>query len=219
VCGTSNGSREFVHAGWPWPLLCRFANTQGGLFTLSKFPIVREKFSPFSRLNHSITEMLGNKGILESIVTTPQGEMRILNTHLHAAEGFWGSWLALGSWVRFKQFKKILDYAGEDTGIPTILAGDFNEHAIIKQEELVRLLENTGLVQPLAEQPIAATFRRENIFVDTWSNRPDISQCLDYILVRSFDRFNLVAHSYNPVYLKPELSDHDPIILVLTLKQ
>lgn len=198
-------------------LLYRFSNARGGLFTLSKFPVVSEKFIPFSRLNHSVTEMLGNKGILESIIKTDQGTMRILNTHLHAAQGFWSPWLALGAWIRFKQLKKLINFAGSADGQPTILAGDFNEHAIIEQEQLARLLTYAGFVSPLVEEKLAPTFRRENIFAASWDSELGDSQRLDYILVRSLD--GLAVADYQPVYLTPELSDHDPIVLTLTRKQ
>lgn len=60
------------------------------------------------------------------------------------------------------------------------------------------------------------SYRLNNPLVDNWINRVSYSRRLDYILVSLVEKLGLKVVQYEPIYLTPPLSDHDPIILSLS---
>jgi endonuclease/exonuclease/phosphatase family metal-dependent hydrolase len=51
--------------------------------------------------------------------------------------------------------------------------------------------------------------------VDNWLNRIRFPKRYDYVFVKNTDAVGLQVVRYEPEYLKPPLSDHDPVILEL----
>ncbi len=184
-----------------------FSNQHGGLLTLSKFPIISEKFIRFGVAGRFWTEWMGDKGFLETILKTPWGLLRVINTHLHQP---------LPS-IRYQQLKKIFSYLDEDQKTPTIVAGDFNQDALLKDPSFIEILNNTNFSHPDILSDITYdTYRLDNHLTQTWLNKLKQSGHLDYIFIKSQEKLGLRINNYSPLYLPEPLSDHDPIVLTLS---
>lgn len=191
-------------------LFLKVFDKTGGLMILSKFPIKFKRFVPYSRLfNSAVGEVFARKGFLEVMLQTPKGDLRVINTHLHEETPFFDKS------VRLAQIKKILDQI-EGGDIPTLLMGDFNQHSLSHQKDFSEHLDSFGLSHPLHSESHIPTYRPENKYVDSWMNRTKIPKRFDYILVKNLEKLELVATHYEPQHLEVELSDHDPLVLILS---
>lgn len=198
----TNSSIQKLYQKW-----LDFSNHQGGLLTLSKFPIISEKFIRFGISGKFWTEWMGNKGFLETFLKTPWGVLRVINTHLHQPRMS----------VRFQQIKKMFAYLEQDQETPTILAGDFNQDVLLEDIDFLKVLNNTNFIHPgiLKDAP-RHTYRLNNLLTQTWLNRLKESGHLDYIFIRFLEKFGLQVREYTPIHLAEPLSDHDPVILKLS---
>jgi endonuclease/exonuclease/phosphatase family metal-dependent hydrolase len=161
-------------------------------------------------LSSAFVELFTAKGVLETVLETPNGELTVFNLHLHMP-----SWV-LGRNVRLRQMKRAVEVLGKQTG-PAILAGDFNEDKLCEQPEFTAILEAARFSSPSnLGKEMLPTYRLENEFVDIWINRDHAPSCFDYVFTRSLEDLDLHVVSYEPVYLTPALSDHDPITLTLS---
>src|SRR5262249_38163106 len=106
-------------------------DTTGGLVIFSKFPIIRYKFIPFNQFTPSLIEHIGRKGVLEATIETPYGVVQLFNIHLHVGKHF------LAHSIRVKQLKSVLELMKSYGNVPVILAGDFNEDALMDQKKFV----------------------------------------------------------------------------------
>ena len=187
-------------------------DTTGGLVIFSKFPIIQYKFIPFNQFTPSLIERIGRKGVLEAIIETPYGVIQVFNIHLHVGKNF------LAHSIRVKQLKSVLDRMKSQPNLPIILAGDFNENALMEQKKFVTILQSRGLTHSLhfEQYEFMPSYRIKNPFVNNWLNRSKYSRRLDYILVRLTEEFDLKVVQYEPMYLIPPLSDHDPVFLSLS---
>jgi len=188
-------------------------DTTGGLVIFSKFPIVQDKFVPFKQFTPSVIERIGRKGILEATIETPYGIIRVFNTQLHKEQRFFAQS------IRVKQVKTILERIQAQQHVPVILAGDFNENALMEQKKFVTILQSRGLMHSIhfERYEYLPSYRLNNPLVDNWINRVSYSRRLDYILVSLVEKLGLKVVQYEPIYLTPPLSDHDPVILSLSL--
>jgi len=187
-------------------------DTTGGLVIFSKFPILQHKFVPFNQFTLSLVERIGRKGVLEATIETPYGVIQVLNTHLHMGKSFFSRN------TRVKQLKSILERMKVQPHLPVILAGDFNENALMEQKKFVTILQSRGLTHSLhfEQYEFMPSYRIKNPLVNNWLNRSKYSRRLDYILVRLTEEFDLRVVQYEPMYLIPPLSDHDPVFLSLS---
>ena len=188
-------------------------DTTGGLVIFSKFPIIHNTFIPFKHFTPSMIERIGHKGILEATIETPYGHIQVFNTHLHKEQRFFAHN------IRVKQLKTILERIQEQQHLPVILAGDFNENALMEQKKLATILQSRGLMHSIhfERYEYLPSYRLNNPLVDNWINRVSYSRRLDYILVSLVEKLGLKVVQYEPIYLTPPLSDHDPVILSLSL--
>jgi endonuclease/exonuclease/phosphatase family metal-dependent hydrolase len=182
----------------------------GGLLTFSKFPIKSVRFIPFGRRGFSVSEILGNKGALETMIETPKGIMKVINTHLH----YQSSKLVSTAPIRLRQLRDL--FAGTKRGeeVPIVLLGDFNEHAMFTKSAFESVFKSQGFLCSEADTR-APTYRKENLFVDNWINRVRESYRYDYIITKNIEKTGLSIYSYAPLYLDPPLSDHDPVSIIL----
>ena len=197
-------------------LFFKLLDMSGGLVIFSKFPILESNFVSYSRLfNSAAGEVLARKGFLEAIVKTPKGKIRILNTHLHEETPLFDQA------VRMSQLAKLFGLIRQDN-LPTILTGDFNEEALMHQEKFSALFDSRGFKHPIKAanaKDVVPTHRPGNPYVDNWMNRTSIPKRYDYILIKGMDKLGLAATRYEPQIINPPLSDHDPILLVLSEKE
>jgi len=184
----------------------------GGLLTFSKFPIKSVRFIPFGRWVLSASEVIGNKGVLETVIETPKGLLRVLNIHLHHQS----SKFIKTKKIRLRQLRKLFRTLKHESDMPIILAGDFNEHAMMEHQSFATLFEKAGFVHHNNGTELLPTYRIGNYFVNNWLNRVPQSQRYDYILTRDIEKIDLHFYSYGPWYIEPPLSDHDPVILTLS---
>ncbi len=181
----------------------------GGLLTFSKFPIKSVRFIPFGRWAFSVSEIIGNKGVLETVIETPKGLLRVLNIHLH----YESSKVFKTSQIRIRQLRKMFAALKNDESIPTIIAGDFNQHDMMRSAPFAQLFSRKGFV--CIEESLLPTYRAENPLVNNWINRVAESRRYDYILAKNINKLGLKVKSYTPLYLPTDLSDHDPVSLTL----
>ena len=197
-------------------LFFKLFDMSGGLVVFSKFPIIRSNFVSYSRIfNSALGEIVARKGFLEVILKTPAGEIRVLNTHLHEETPFFDRT------VRLSQLAKMFGLLSGEKDMPTILTGDFNEHALQNQQDFSILFESSGFQHPFHNGHASnetPSYRPENPYVDNWINRTVVPKRFDYVLVKDLKKIGMRAVQYGPQHLKPELSDHDPILLELSDK-
>ena len=144
-------------------LLFKHLDLTGGLVTFSRLPILSSRFIPFRRfVDMDFAEYIARKGILETIVTTSEGPLCLLNTHLHAG----GLHVDVETNIRRRQMNQILQVLVARNDMPIILAGDFNEHEMLKHP----------VHGPAMERPASWT----QIFIYGESRR-----IMQYIVVRS----------------------------------
>ena len=187
-------------------------DTTGGLVIFSKFPIIQDTFIPFKQFTPSLIERIGRKGVLEATIETPYGVMQVFNIHLHMGKNFFAHS------IRVKQLKSVLELMKEQRHAPIILAGDFNENALMEQKKFVTMLQSRGLIHSSSfeQYEYMPSYRLNNPFVNNWLNRIKYSRRFDYILVSITEEFDLKVVQYEPIYLIPALSDHDPVFLSLS---
>jgi len=159
-----------------------------------------------------LIERIGRKGVLEATIETPYGVIQVLNIHLHMGKNFFARN------IQIKQLKSILERMKVSLHLPVILAGDFNENALMEQEKFVNILRSRGLTRSVhfEQYEFMPSYRIKNPIVNNWLNRSKCSRRLDYILVNLTEDFDLKVVQYEPMYLIPPLSDHDPILLSLS---
>jgi endonuclease/exonuclease/phosphatase family metal-dependent hydrolase len=187
-------------------------DTTGGLVIFSKFPIIQHQFTPFNHFTPSVVERIGRKGVLEATIKTPYGTIQVFNIHLHVGRHFFAHK------IRVKQLKSVLERIKIQPHVSSILAGDFNENALMEQKKFVTMLQPRGLTHSLyfEKYEFMPSYRIKNPLVNTWINREKYSRRLDYILVNLTEDFYLKVMQYEPIYLNPPLSDHDPVFLSLS---
>ena len=187
-------------------------DTTGGLVIFSKFPIIQHTFIPFNHFTPSLIERIGRKGVLEAIIETPYGAMQVFNIHLHMGKNFFARS------TRVKQLKSVIERIKLHRYLPIILAGDFNENALMEQKKFLNILQSRGLIHSeyFGQYESMPSYRIKNPFTNNWLNRSKYSCRLDYILVSLTEDFDLKVAQYEPMYLTPPLSDHDPVFLSLS---
>ena len=89
----------------------------------------------------------------------------------------------------------------------------------MEQKKFVTILQSRGLMHSIhfERYEYMPSYRLNNPLVDNWMNRVSYSRRLDYILVSLVEKLGLQVVQYEPIYLTPPLSDHDPVILSLSL--
>jgi endonuclease/exonuclease/phosphatase family metal-dependent hydrolase len=182
----------------------------GGLLTFSKFPILSINFISFGRRGAAVSEILGNKGALETVIETPKGIIKVINTHLH----YQSTKMVNTASIRLRQLRDIFSNIRNEDPVPIILAGDFNEHAMFSNDAFETIFKAEQFSY-LESDNRAPTYRQENFFVNNWINRIRESYRYDYIVTKGIEKTGLSVYAYAPLYLHPPLSDHDPVSMVL----
>jgi len=183
-------------------------DTTGGLVIFSKFPIFSRAFIAFDFISFAPQESAGKKGALVANVQTPQGKLRIVNTHLCQRSLF------LEKRTRLNQMRRILNVLSLQSAMPTVIAGDFNEKDIFKNKIFGALMDAHTFVHPSTDE-FHPTYRKENPYVNIWMNRISHSKRIDYIMHNDLSPLNLISSEYSVLYPERLLSDHDPVVLVL----
>ena len=123
-------------------LLFKHLDLTGGLVTFSRLPIISSRFIPFRRfVDMDFAEYIARKGILETILTTSEGPLCLLNTHLHAG----GLHVDVETNIRRRQMNQIMKVLVARNEMPIILAGDFNENEMLQHPVHGPAMERLGV--------------------------------------------------------------------------
>jgi len=191
---------------------------QGGLVTLSKFPVFSQSFYAYPTFNNmKLDEKIGEKGVLMTRIKIGDAFGLIINTHLYAGRS------EEDSKLRLKQIKFLIGKVKQDSLSENdrfiLLCGDLNlTHPAIQKEnatpntdfEAFRLLEAAGFINPYDQIPVGFTYDPEkNPYANLWYNRPEKKQILDYILIRTQNHSRLEISSHEVIFDENLiLSDH-----------
>jgi len=97
---------------------------QGGLMTLSKYPIISEQFFPFTESqNASVIEKIGAKGFLFTTIIRNGKPINIINTHLYSGST---QFAARERMHQVKEMQQLLNGMESYQKHPTFLCGDLN---------------------------------------------------------------------------------------------
>ncbi len=208
----------FYASGRDKPIL--YGNS--GLVTLSKFPIRSKEFSKFPPvfpILGQFQELFTGRGVLETVIETPLGLLRVFNTHLHMPDYY------KSRQIRLKQMQSASEFIAlkNKDGMPSIFAGDFNEDKIWDAPDFMAYFKKLNFHYPFLEREdsYASTYRIENSFVDMWPNNYDMDhpKRFDYIFLNNIKKLGIEEVSYKPLYFNPTLSDHDPVEIILSDKK
>ena len=114
----SGGAREEISLAFG-PAYVTARCDGGGLMVLSRYPILRERFTPFPfDWDLSLPEWFAKKGVMEVILETPAGPIRVVNAHLALAFGEDNG--------RTRQLRFLLDLLDERRDLPLVVGADLN---------------------------------------------------------------------------------------------
>jgi endonuclease/exonuclease/phosphatase family metal-dependent hydrolase len=118
-----------------------FRPIAGGLYIISKHPIVRQKYRVFVKGDCSGIECLVSKGVVWALLDTPEGAVDVLNTHLQA----WDN--PTSREIRKTQITEIREFITElrlPADRPLVLCGDFNFDFYTSPDEIAWIEEFLG---------------------------------------------------------------------------
>lgn len=113
--------------GHPHGFASGFPLLHGGLMLLSRWPLLRRRFTRFPVGPPPRTEILMRKGAQVAVVGTPGGPLAVVNTHLSANRD--GDWAPHNRYTRIArtEMDAVAGLVAElDPGLPVVVAGDFN---------------------------------------------------------------------------------------------
>lgn len=174
----------------------------------SNRPLSSTTFHQFSPVYWPISEWVGHKGWITTLIALPIGTICLINTHLYQPRPA----------IRHQQFQELMSYIKNNQSYPVILAGDFNQANFREQPDYRVILDSVSLYEPTDHtHTLLQTHRLENDYARTWPNRAERSEQIDYIFISNQDRWKIEIKSYQALHLDPPLSDHDPLLLTLNI--
>ncbi|MFI0454332.1 endonuclease/exonuclease/phosphatase family protein [Actinomadura sp. 6N118] len=132
---------------------------KGGLVMLSRWPIERLQFTPYSMAGPPRPEFLMRKGVQVARVRAPGGDLAVVNTHL--------TYNRDGDWSPGSRYRPVLEgelhrlggiIAGIPKDFPVVAAGDFNVH---RESPLLKEFAARSGMRDLLENDTRPTFRPE----------------------------------------------------------
>lgn len=194
-----------------------------GLLILSRWPMREIQFEPFAvcglpqRLTH--LDYYGGKGFVSAVLDTPEGELQLLNTHLHAAYGSVGF---EDEYIGHRMAETVeIALAVALSERPVALLGDLNSYHY--RGELNVLRHTTGLVDVAR-----AVGHEQATIVPDSPFRPEENAPgprIDYVLARSGTQLGLAPVDARRVFAEEfeydgetvTYSDHAGVLGVLEL--
>ena len=198
----------------------------GGLITLSKYPIIDEKFIPFPKTKHrNLIEKIGNKGFLITSLLLPNNsKIAIINTHLRSGIDI------KAQKDRMEQILFINNYIEsklKDKYSEIVLTGDLNmNHPSVREinEKIVQvdnynfITEKMEFKNPDVKNPFdSATIGKGD---NKYSSSKDGVQILDYCMYKNMTKnksIDLVSQNtcFNG---NNSISDHKGIVSIFEMK-
>ena len=151
---------------------------------------------------------------METILTTSEGPLCLLNTHLHAG-GLHGD---VETNIRRRQMNQIMKVLVARNDMPIILAGDFNEHEMLKHPVHGPAMERLG-VKDAAEDNPEPTMRSDNCYGKRWFRNGNEHRRIDYVFFKSLDLAGLRLQECAVISrLEMPFSDHELIMTTFSTK-
>lgn len=161
----------------------------GGLMTLSKFPILQERFYKFKTSKKtSIIERLGGKGFLFTTVLWQGRPINIINTHLYAGNDDHAIKCRMD---QIKQMQEILNSIDFYQLYPTLLFGDLNIiHPDVCTEADRSRAENYDFLTKEMNFMDNGAYLDNNSYtinpdINVYNSKKEVRQKLDYIMVHN----------------------------------
>ena len=178
----------------------------GGLMTLSIYPIISEKFYQYPTSDQtSIIEKIGSKGFLLSVIKYGNRHINIINTHLYAGDNNHAEMMRL---EQLSYMNSILntELAKE---IPTFMVGDINiHHPNVAPSDAYQYIQNNMFftdTKPTLEAQDFTSDSNCNMYVSA-DNKPSK---LDYIFYKSYNNNSpKVLHQSRCLDGENPMSDH-----------
>ncbi len=199
---------------------------RGGLLICSRHPVRSSRFTQFPlHEGLSLEEFLAAKGMLEAVIATPQGDVRVVTAHLALAKGDDPELTA----AHEAQLTFLIERLHQLRDLPLFVAADLNLFAVQGMEldpNYPRVVEGQGFVDSDPPEHFDVIPGSPNLR-DVWSERkftrvrwppehePDFGWSPDYVLARPGGgrSHELLSHTLHLDTPGTALSDHR---LVLT---
>ncbi|MCE2788878.1 MAG: endonuclease/exonuclease/phosphatase family protein [Saprospiraceae bacterium] len=178
----------------------------GGLLTLSKYPIISERFYPYPlNANYSLIEKTGQKGFILTSICIGEHMIHVVNTHLYAG------YSQQAEDQRALQFEYMTEVL-EDLNLlqePVLLAGDMNiQHSSISKSPLYEYLTMGQSWEDVQPKINSSHFTSDHVTNDFVSDNEPRAK-LDYIFYRPALTTEMeLLTSYKCLDNQPLLSDH-----------
>jgi len=194
-------------AGFEHAFFVDRARANAGLVVFSRHPFVHGQASEFrvrgraERVHHG--DFWSGKGWLDVVLDTPGGELRLVNTHLHAAYADGG---AKDDYTGERMAQVIeLAHGLRDRRRPTLMVGDFNMHEGSEEYDVWRALAGVDDVA------VRLDARRDTVEVGhPYSSGPGEDQRIDYAFVRDGDAARLQPVAIERIFDQPiDLGGHE----------
>ncbi len=220
ICFQETWAHEEALAG-AFADLPHATHADGGLMTLSRYPIVSSTFTAFPRYpGLSVVERCSGKGVLDSVIRTPAGDVRIVNSHLSLD-------LEPGSPPSCAQLDFLVQRVNARKDLPVILAADLNTPAVrdgARSPEYLSLTHTAGLAD--AKPPRHRGGENFDPGPATRVGWPRTFEAIlykwapDYLMFRDGPALGLELLDFQLELDTPEtaLSDHNLLVATLALR-
>ncbi len=194
----------------------------GGLMTLSKYPIIEERFFKFPiEHDYKLEESIGQKGFLVSTVVTPKCTLQIINTHMYSGSSKEDERHRL---AQVKYMNKIINADENLKSFPIVLAGDLNTQ---HPSTLTSSDEESGIVYDYVIDNMNfidfdKKIEKDEFTYDNSVNRYAASkgkkQKIDYVLTKSSNNIQLEEKSHKVLCINNEaISDHNGYLSIVKI--
>lgn len=185
--------------------------SQGGLMVLSRLPILWSKFTPFPTHEAlSFVEKMAGKGLLEVVVETESGPVRVVASHLSLDR-------SRGAKGHAAQLDFLIERLRHDTETPTVICADLNMAAArggVITDRYQQLLDAGFRAAKHPERTPEGRYLRRPTTREGWPRTGRRGWDPDYVLYRagknldvSVGRFEIALDT-----AKDALSDHNLLV-------
>ena len=204
---------------------------RGGLLICSRFPVRSSRFTQFkAHPGLTFEELLAGKGMLEAVIETPAGDVRVVTAHLALDRGDDPELTKAYE----AQLAFLLDRFADMRDLPLFFAGDLNLFAVRDMQldpNYPRVVDGQGFVDSDPPQHFARLPGQPEL-TDVWAERkytrvtwppepnPSFGWSPDYVLARpgAGRAYDLLTHTLHFDTPQSALSDHRLVLTTWKLR-